>query len=113
METEIIVFFEGVIKVSEGNSRPVIWAESRFGNRVKTDSGIKGFDASEIREIAERGLLTTVDLTGLDADDTIYMIDAILKGRYCSKPGVRGKLDAALYLLVNEVVSELSVPIQD
>jgi len=113
LEAGIIQFFEGVAKTSEGNSRPIIWAESRFGNRSLIDAIIRDIESAEISEIEEKSLVTTVDLMGLDADDTIYIIDAILRGRYWSKLGVRGKLDAALYLLLNEVISELSVPIQD
>ncbi|MGO8879341.1 MAG: hypothetical protein ACLPVO_20515 [Desulfomonilaceae bacterium] len=109
----MVQFFEGVLKSFKGNSAPIVWAESRSGNRVVIDSKIRGLEASEMAQIELKELITTVDLDGLDVDDVIYIIDAILKGKYYSRPGVKGKLDAALYLLVNEALSELSRPVED
>ncbi len=109
----MVQFFEGVIKSLKGNSASIVWAESSSGNRAVIDSKIRGLEASEMAQIELKELVTTVDLDGLDVDDSIYIIDAILKGKYYSRPGVKGKLDAALYLLVNEALSELSRPVED
>ncbi len=109
----MVQFYEGVLKSLQGDSAPIVWAESGFGSRVVIDSKLKGLEAPEMEHIEEKELVTSVDLEGLDADDAIYIIDAILKGKYYSRPGVKGKLDAALYLLVNEALSELARPVED
>ncbi len=113
LETTIVQFYEGILKSFKCGSAPIVWAESCSGNRVVIDSKIRGLEDSEMVQIGAKELVTAVDLDGLDVDDAIYMIDAILKGKYYSRPGVKGKLDAALYLLVNEAVNELSRPVED
>jgi hypothetical protein len=113
MESLIVQFFEGVLKSEDGLITPVVWACSAFGNRIRAGNQVREIEASELGQLAGENLVTVVDLEGLDSDDTTYVVDAILKGRYCQRPGVRGKLDAALYLLVNEALGELLRPILD
>jgi hypothetical protein len=112
-ETGVVFFFEGIFCSSDGDSLPIIWAESPFGKRRRTNSGIKTFGDSEIDRITEKRLVTSVDLSGVEAEDAIFIIDAILRGRYYDRPGVRGSHDAALYLLVNEAISTLSISLED
>ena len=99
--------------VPDGDSLPIIWAESIFGNRGRTNSRIGSFADHEIDLITEKRLVTSIDLVGVEAEDAIFIIDSILRGRYCDRLGVRGKHDAALYLLVNEAVNRLSISVDD
>lgn len=112
-ETGVVFFFEGIFCSSDGDSLPIIWAESSFGKRGRTDSGIRTFEDSEIDLITEKRLVTSIDLSGVEAEDAIFIVDSILRGRYCDRPGVRGKHDAALYLLVNEAINRLSISVDD
>jgi hypothetical protein len=113
MESLIVQFFEGVLQSEDGLITPVVWACSTFGNRIRAGNQVREIEASELGQLAGANLVTVVDLEGLDSDDTTYVVDAILKGRYCQRPGVSGKQDAALYLLVNEALGELLRPILD
>jgi hypothetical protein len=109
----VVFFFEGILRNSETYPLQIAWAESSFGKRGRTDSGIRIFGDSEIDQITEKRLVTSIDLVGVEAEDAIFIIDAILRGRYCDRPGVRGKHDAALYLLVNEAISRLYISVDD
>ena len=114
MESMIVQFFEGVLQSEDGRITPVVWACSTFGNRIRVGNQVREIEASELGQLAGANLVTVVDLEGLDSDDATYVVDAILKGRYCQRlGGVRGKQDAALYLLVNEALGELLRPILD
>lgn len=106
-------FFEGVLRSSDRTPTPIVWAESGFGNRARIGDIIRAIGNVEIAEIDEKSFVTTIDLPGLCVGDAIYLIDAILKNNYHSHPEVRGKLDAALYLLVNEAITVLTTPIED
>jgi hypothetical protein len=109
----IIRFYEGVLKRNLGESKSLVWAQSKLGCRAFVGYQIKTWDTQEIRSMTEVSLITSVDLEGLELEDAIYVIDSILKGKYYARPGVRGILDAALYLLVNEALAELSRPVYD
>ena len=52
-------------------------------------------------------IITSLDLTGLDEDSTRTIVRNILQGDYLEKPGVRGKGDAVLFMLVNEAIHVL------
>jgi hypothetical protein len=112
-ETGVVFFFEGIFCGSSGDLSPTVWAESPFGKRRRTNSVIGRLEDSEIDRITEKRLVTSVDLSGVEAEDAIFIIDAILRGRYYDRPGVRGSHDAALYLLVNEAISTLSISCED
>jgi|WetSurMetagenome_2_1015567.scaffolds.fasta_scaffold1099659_1 hypothetical protein len=112
-ETGVVFFFEGIFCGSDGDSLPIVWAESPFDNRIRTYSRIGSFADFEIDRITEKRSVTSIDLSGLEAEDAIFIIDAILRGRYYDRPGVRGKHDSALYLLVNEAISTLSISFED
>ena len=113
MEEEIVQFFEGLLIGPDGARKKIVWAESSFGNLAKVDAGIRSLETKEIDQMDEKKLLTMVDLAGLDSDDGTYVIRAILKGKYYSMREVSGKLDAALFALVNEAISELLSPIEE
>ncbi len=108
-----VQFFTGVLQSEEGHVIPVAWARSEFGVRVQVFDQIREIEASELGRLSESILVTVVDLEGLDSVNSNYIVDALLKGRYYNRPGVRGKLDTALYLLVNEALGELSRPMLD
>jgi hypothetical protein len=108
-----VQFFEGVLQSEEGHIIPVAWARSEFGVRVQVVDQIREIEASELGELSESIPVTVVDLEGLDSVNSNYIVDALLKGRYYKRPGVLGKLDTALYLLVNEALGELSRPTLD
>lgn len=52
-------------------------------------------------------LITEFELPGLNAEHVEFITRKILKGGFLKEPGVRGKGDSVLYLLVNETLHEL------
>ncbi|AFM27132.1 hypothetical protein [Desulfomonile tiedjei] len=52
-------------------------------------------------------LITEFELPGLNEEQVEFITRKILKGRFLEEPGVQGKGDSVLYLLVNETLHEL------
>ena len=52
--------------------------------------------------------VTTLDLPGLDREGVEVITGNILKGGYLDMPGVKGKGEAVLFILVNEAIHELA-----
>ncbi len=52
-------------------------------------------------------LITEFELPGLNEEQVEFITRKILKGGFLNEPGVRGKGDSVLYLLVNETLHEL------
>ncbi len=48
--------------------------------------------------------MTTLDLPGLDREGVEVITGNILKGGYLDMPGVKGKGEAVLFMLVNEAL---------
>jgi hypothetical protein len=63
----------------------------------------------ELRDVAPlpSELVTEFELPGLDEGQVEFISRKILKGRFLEEPGVLGKGDSVLYLLVNETLHEL------
>jgi hypothetical protein len=63
----------------------------------------------ELRDVAPlpSELVTEFELPGLDEGQVEFIARKILKGGFLEEPGVRGKGDSVLYMLVNETLHEL------
>ncbi len=58
-------------------------------------------------KIVSRDLITTVHLPGLDRAGMETLVANILKGGYLTRPGVKDKEEAVLFMLANEAIHEL------
>jgi hypothetical protein len=101
-----ISFFSGLIRKEQEEFRS-FWAESDSGATylLQGKELVQGVD---ICRIVTSQLITSLELPGLDREDVEFFIQRILEGGYLEKPGVAGKGDAILFMLVNEALHELA-----
>jgi hypothetical protein len=100
-------FFKGVLQTDTGDEVIAYWAHTDSGDTAILDSGKETFRIKDGTDILKEELITSVDLLDLDQDLVQTIIDAILTGGYLKKPGIKGKGEAALFVLVNEALHEL------
>lgn len=106
-----VVFFKGNIRGHKGKKVPAQWAQTPFGMM-----GVAGGDEPALRTLESISLepleeIAVVDLTGLDREGVEVIVLNILSGNYLDKPGVKGGGDAVLFILVNEALHVLSLPL--
>ncbi|MBI5250285.1 MAG: hypothetical protein HY912_12390 [Desulfomonile tiedjei] len=102
----LVRFWRGIIRKTSKEIR-AFWAESDFGITVFIQGG-EFVQSGEPYEIAAGELMTSLELPGLEREDIEFLIQRILEGGYLEKPGVKGKGDAILYMLVNEALHTLT-----
>ena len=100
-----ISFFRGLIQREQVEFR-AFWAESDSGATYLLQG--KELLQVDMGRIVTSRLITSVELPGLDREDVEFLIQRILEGGYLEKPGVAGKGDAVLFMLVNEALHELA-----
>jgi len=105
-----VTFYKGAIEI-RGNSGPgklvVYWAVAReevFAVSGPSYEPLADFDPGQA---IESEFITELDLTGVDREGLVTMVENILTGGYLDKPGVKGKGEAVLYILVNEALQAL------
>ncbi len=101
-----IHFYRGLIQ-RERHEFSAFWAEYDAGATylLQDEKLIRGAD---IFRAVSKELITSFELPGLGLEDIEFLIERILEGGYLEKPGVTGKGDAVLFLLVNEALHELA-----
>jgi hypothetical protein len=57
--------------------------------------------------IIDSEIIASIDLEGLDEAALRFVVRSILRKGHLSKPGVKGKGDAVLFVLVNEALHDL------
>jgi hypothetical protein len=100
-----VSFLRGVIRKGSAEFR-AFWAESEFGLRVRIQ-GESQAQSGENFEVVSGDRITSFELPGIEQGDAEFLIHKILEGHYLEKPGVAGKGDAVLYMLINEALHEL------
>jgi hypothetical protein len=101
-----IRFFSGLIEKDREEFK-TFWAESDLGSTYLL-LGKKLIQGVDIWRIVTSQLITSFELPGLGTEDIEFLIQRILEGGYLEKPGVAGKGDAVLFMLVNEALHELA-----
>ena len=103
-------FYKGALEIS-GRSGPeklvVYWAVAReelFAVSGPSYEPLADFDPGQA---IESEVITELDLTGVDREGLVTIVESILTGGYLDKPGVKGKGEAVLYILVNEALQAL------
>jgi hypothetical protein len=106
-------FFTGVLKTDSGEEFRASWARTPFGCTVLREGHREPVHALEIKGVVVEENVTTVELPGLDGDMMETVVTAVLKGRILEKPGIKGKGDAVLFVLVNEALQKLEEASRD
>ncbi len=106
-----VAFFRGTIRNPKGKNVPGQWAQTPFGAMGLTEGdepSLHTLDPASLEPLEE---IAVVDLTGLDREGVDVIVLNILSGNYLDKPGVKGGGDAVLFILVNEALQVLDVPV--
>jgi hypothetical protein len=104
----VVGFYKGALRTETGADVAVSWAETGFGMTARVagaDELLHEFNADQL--IAAEPI-ATLELPGLDRDGIEIIVRAVLEGRYLDMPGVKGKGDALLFILVNEALHRLA-----
>jgi hypothetical protein len=108
-----VSFFTGALRTDTGPDVPVSWAETDFGVTglvSGSDELLHELDAEQLTVVEP---VAALDLPGLDHEGIEVIVGAILKGRYLDMPGVKGKGEAVLFILVNEALHQLAEIAED
>ena len=86
----------------------VHWAVTPFGTCAVKQGDSELNNNLELHELVHSEHVTEVELTGLDKEGTDVVVENILRGGFLDKPGVKGRGEAVLFMLVNEVINSLA-----
>lgn len=100
-------FCRGSIQKPDGSRHECEWAVTRLGILALSDRGAHELEVIPPESVVDSETIVTVDLEGLDEAALRFVVRRILKKGHLSKPGVKGKGDAVLFVLVNEALHDL------
>jgi hypothetical protein len=109
----MVTFYKGTLRTETGAEVAVSWAESDFGVTALVTGSDELVHKLRLKQIADVEPVTTLDLGGLDREGVEVITGNILKGGYLDMPGVKGKGEAVLFILVNEALHRLSEIAED
>ncbi|MBM4328441.1 MAG: hypothetical protein FJ118_14920 [Deltaproteobacteria bacterium] len=101
-------FCKGSILKPDGRRLECEWAVTRFGILALSDRGAHELEILPAASVVSSEIIASVDLEGLDEGALRFVVRSILKRKHLSKPGVKGKGDAVLFVLVNEALHDLA-----
>jgi len=100
-------FCKGSIQRPDGGRHECEWAVTRYGIFALSDRGAHELQNVPAESVVASETIASVDLEGLDEAGLRFVVRSILKRGHLSKPGVKGKGDAVLFVLVNEALHDL------
>jgi hypothetical protein len=100
-------FFRGILRTDTSASVIAYWARADSGATAILDAAEETFRIEDKDVILEEELIASIDLVDLDPDLAQTVIETILTGGHLKKPGIKGKGEAVLFVLVNEALHEL------
>ena len=100
-------FFTGVLRTETGDEVIAYWARTDSGDTAILDSTEQTFRIKDRTAILKEEIITSIDLFDLGPDLAQTIIETILTRGYLKKPGIKGKGEAVLFVLVNEAIHEL------
>jgi hypothetical protein len=103
----IVTFYKGALRTETGDEVAISWAETDFGLTALISGSDKLVHELDVERLAASELITRIDLPGLDREGFEVIAGSILKGGYLDMPGVQGKGEAVLFVLLNEAIHEL------
>ena len=104
----MVTFYKGTLRPETGAEVAVSWAETDFGVTALVSGSDELVHEPKLEQVTDVEPVTTLDLSGLDREGVEVVIDNILKGGYLDMPGVKGKGEAVLFILVNEALHRLA-----
>ena len=104
----VVTFYKGVLRTETGAEVAVSWVETDFGVTALVSGTDELVHELKLEQITDVEPIITLDLPGLDREGVEVVIDNILKGGYLDMPGVKGKGEAVLFILVNETLHRLA-----
>jgi hypothetical protein len=102
-----VYFFTGILRTDTGDEVVAYWARTDSGDTAILYSAEETFRITDRSVILKEELITSIDLFDLDPDLAQTIIDTILTRGYLKKPGIKGKGEAVLFVLINEAIHEL------
>ncbi len=108
-----VEFFTGVIKTDTGEESRAVWACTGYGCTILTGGSRKLVHTAEVEGIVAEDKVTSLDLPGLERDMVETIVAGVLKGGILEKPGIKGKDDAVLFVLLNEALQKLEEASRD
>ena len=106
-------FYKGLWEFRKGQISAAHWCSTPQGIRARLEGSHEPTDNFSTDLVVSSEMVTAFELPGLDWENAKFIIDSILLGDYLSRAGVAGREDAVLYILVNEALSALDIPIDD
>jgi hypothetical protein len=103
----IVTLYKGALRTETGTEVAISWAETDFGLTALVSGSDELVHELQLEQIANIEVVTTLDLPGLDREGVEVIAGSILKGGYLDMPGVKGKGEAVLFVLLNEAIHEL------
>jgi hypothetical protein len=106
-----LVFYKGCWEFVKGQVSAAHWCSTPLGIRVLQEGSQQPTDNSSTDPVISSEIVASFELPGLDWENVKFIIDSILLGDYLTRPGVAGREDAVLYIMVNEALSALDIPV--
>jgi hypothetical protein len=104
----IVTFYKGTFRKKDRADVAVCWAETDFGVTALLSGADELVRELDMEQIAAVESVVALDLPELDREGIDVIVESILKGRYLDMPGVKGKGEAVLFILVNEAIHRLA-----
>jgi hypothetical protein len=99
-------FFRGTVRDADGGLRAAHWAVFPLGGTaLLPDARLVPLGC--LTGVVSEAHVTGFDLPGVDREGLDAIVAGILTGGYLDKPGIAGKGEAVLFVLVNEALHEL------
>jgi hypothetical protein len=103
----LITFCKGSLRIRGRGDRTGTWAETPFGVLWLDDDPAAEVECVSPERTLGRAEVTRVDLCTDDRETAETLAREILRRRLLLKPGIAGKGEAVLYVLVNEAIHEM------
>jgi len=100
-------FYKGEIVLDKTGPKTAYWAKTPHNVMAHIGDEIKLLEDFNQAKIVSEELITSLNLPGLDRAGVETIVTNILRGEYLTKPGVKDKGEAVLFILANEAIHEL------
>ena len=102
-----VEFRKGFIRRRTGEKIACVWARTPNGSFSLANGAGEELQPLDQADIIDECPITSLDLPGLGRDLVETIVLHLIRGGYLERPGVQGKGDAALFILVNEAIQQL------
>ena len=100
-------FYKGEIVRDKTGPKIAYWAKTPHNVVAQIGDETELLEDLNQAKIVSEELITSLNLPGLDRAGIETIVTSILRGGYLTKPGVKDKGEAVLFILANEAIHEL------